>query len=120
MNIFNTYVSLPEGKWKDPTTSDTLEISSKAPSTVVNATHLKKQMCLSIASIIAFLGMGNLLYPLAHSNNNERQWSLSQCVVLDKRDLTIHNIWLVVDLPLWKMMEFVSWDFWHSQLNGKS
>ena len=20
------------------------------------------------------------------------------------------NIWLVVDLPLWKMMEFVSWD----------
>ena len=24
MNIFNTYVSLPEGKWKDPTTSDIL------------------------------------------------------------------------------------------------
>ena len=38
------------------------------------------------------------------------------------------NIWLmmvhnndrlVVDLPLWKMMDFVSWDDDYSQLNGK-
>ena len=29
-----------------------------------------------------------------------------------------HTIWLVVDLPLWKMMEFVSW-YYYSQLNGK-
>ena len=28
--------------------------------------------------------------------------------------------WLVVYLPLWKMMEFVSWDDGNSQLNGKN
>ena len=25
------------------------------------------------------------------------------------------QVWLVVYLPLWKMMEFVSWGWWHSQ-----
>ena len=29
-------------------------------------------------------------------------------------------LWLVVYLPLWKMMEFVSWDDDYSQVNGKS
>ena len=28
--------------------------------------------------------------------------------------------WLVVYLPLWKMMDFVSWDDDYSQLIGKS
>ena len=31
-----------------------------------------------------------------------------------------HFIWLVVDLPLWKMMEFVSWDDDIPNINGQS
>ena len=28
------------------------------------------------------------------------------------------NIWLVVDLPLWKMMEFVSWGYYSQYMES--
>ena len=38
--------------------------------------------------------------------------------------IRIYMIWLVVDLPLWKMMEFVSWDdeipnIWKNKLKDR-
>jgi hypothetical protein len=32
----------------------------------------------------------------------------------------INDFWLVVDLPLWKMMEFVSWEYDIPNMMGKS
>ena len=46
-----------------------------------------------------------------NTNNSDYIWLYDgiMCVYI-YREREIEHSWLVVDLPLWKMMEFVSWD----------
>ena len=101
MAIFHCYVSSPEGtyrihlSWFSSFTRDFQKRGSEEPNFPIDSAAGGFRNCLPyfwicyMAMILTWVEWVRVWFKLG---------------------LFTHTVWLVVDLPLWKMMEFVSWE----------